>query len=149
MRHNVAQFIIMGEEGDRFLRERSADLRKDFQENAEVFGLDSKKDYDFVCLSFEPYQQILDEIKEKLLVWPAGPVRGYVNDFGNLCINMPMTPGEEQPEEENIFALLKNAHQIYFDLESANWECYRVSFPEGADSLVDLIDVWNATNEDE
>ena len=146
----MAGFIVMGEEADRFLKERSEALRKDFQENAEAFGLDPNKPYDFVCLSFEPHQSILREITEKLLNWPAGPVRGYVNDYGNLCVNMPMTPGEDAPENENIFDFLKKAHQEYYDLESANWECYRVDFPYGAETMADLIELWNeSVTEDE
>lgn len=141
----MAGFIVMGEEADRFLAEQADSIRKDFSENAEALGLDSKKDYDFICLSFEPNQAILPEISAKLLTWPAGPVRGYVNDFGNLCLNMPMTPGEDSPEEENIFEFLKKARQEYYDLESANWECYRADFQYPAQTIDDVISIWNAS----
>lgn len=143
----MSGFIVMGEDAERFLEERGRDLREDFQKNAAKFGLDPQKGYDFICLSFEPGQCILPAIQRSLEEWPAGPVRGYVNHIGNLCVNMPMSPGEDAPEEEDIFKIMHKHRQEYYDLESANWECYRVEFPLGTDSIAGLIERWNEDNE--
>ena len=136
----MSGFVIMGEDEARELFENR---EKDFEKNAESFGLDKSKEYDFICLSFEPGQQILPQVHKKLNEWPVGKCRGYINEYDILCINIPMTPGETSSEDEDIFMLLKQSRQEYYDLESSNWDCYRADFPKGIDSIDFLMDKWN------
>lgn len=90
----------------------------------------------FICVSFRNGTLLLKPFVEKMLAWPTGEIRGYVNQYGLLCLNLPVSEdecdedGEESiPEGEDIFKILSETNQPYEDLESSNIECYIFPYP--------------------
>ena len=126
------------------LQARRDEMHKDFLAHAAELGLDPAKPYEFLCLSFER-ELITEAMREELINWATGLVRGYINQFGTLCLNLPVKPeeGDEINPEDDILGKLQAAGQEYHDLESANWECWRVSFPSHVHNLGELICLWN------
>lgn len=129
---------------DAYLRERHNRMHEDFVAHAAELGLDPAKPYEFICLSFEG-DLVGEAMRNELVNWQTGPVRGYINQFGVLCLNLPVRPEVDDKEapEDDIMAKIDAAQQDYADLESANWECYRVSFPPHVHNLGELICLWN------
>ena len=129
---------------DAHLAARHAEQRKDFLAHAAELGLDPTQPYEFICLVFE-HDLINEAMREALVNWVTGPVRGYINQFGILCLNLPVKPevNEQEAPEDDILGKLTAAGQQYNELESANWECWRAPLPVHVHNLGELICLWN------
>ena len=100
----------------------------------------------FICLSFELPMKIKNEFIDFLSKWEYGDIRGYINEYEILCINIPV-PADLDEEEEfwvenpnNIYQVIKNLNQAYFDMESSNLGCWLYPFPYYKQIPTQIID---------